>query len=173
MALNKLSARKVETLSKPGWYNDGGGLYLRIPEGRPTKWVYIFKRDTKRREMGLGALADVSLAVGRELAASARQMVKDGLDPIEERKAAVAKAAEEAATAARELEGPAPRCLEPLRTPTSTPTRRDGATPSIGSNGATQSRRTPSRSEEHTSELQSLMRISYAVFCLKKKKHKV
>src|SRR3546814_8338329 len=31
-------------------------------------------------------------------------------------------------------------------------------------------RTTSSRSEEHTSELQSLMRISYAVFCLKKKK---
>src|SRR3546814_56453 len=30
----------------------------------------------------------------------------------------------------------------------------------------------PARSEEHTSELQSLMRISYAVFCLKKKKHR-
>src|SRR3546814_8444156 len=30
----------------------------------------------------------------------------------------------------------------------------------------------PGRSEEHTSELQSLMRISYAVFCLKKKKKK-
>src|SRR3546814_8219849 len=30
--------------------------------------------------------------------------------------------------------------------------------------------RAPLRSEEHTSELQSLMRISYAVFCLKKKK---
>src|SRR3546814_2357488 len=30
----------------------------------------------------------------------------------------------------------------------------------------------PTRSEEHTSELQSLMRISYAVFCLKKKKYK-
>src|SRR3546814_8777986 len=29
----------------------------------------------------------------------------------------------------------------------------------------------PTRSEEHTSELQSLMRISYAVFCLHKKKH--
>src|SRR3546814_9326418 len=29
--------------------------------------------------------------------------------------------------------------------------------------------KTPARSEEHTSELQSLMRISYAVFCLKKK----
>src|SRR3546814_3429060 len=31
--------------------------------------------------------------------------------------------------------------------------------------------RWPWRSEEHTSELQSLMRISYAVFCLKKKKY--
>src|SRR3546814_9112769 len=31
-------------------------------------------------------------------------------------------------------------------------------------------REIPARSEEHTSELQSLMRISYAVFCLKKKK---
>src|SRR3546814_3947139 len=34
------------------------------------------------------------------------------------------------------------------------------------------SSRADRRSEEHTSELQSLMRISYAVFCLKKKKRK-
>src|SRR3546814_7350897 len=33
-------------------------------------------------------------------------------------------------------------------------------------------RESGTRSEEHTSELQSLMRISYAVFCLKKKKRK-
>src|SRR3546814_3841272 len=36
--------------------------------------------------------------------------------------------------------------------------------------GASLERRAIGRSEEHTSELQSLMRISYAVFCLKKKK---
>src|SRR3546814_1654739 len=36
---------------------------------------------------------------------------------------------------------------------------------------ALQRARIRSRSEEHTSELQSLMRISYAVFCLTKKKH--
>src|SRR3546814_7299706 len=35
---------------------------------------------------------------------------------------------------------------------------------------ATEAGRRAGRSEEHTSELQSLMRISYAVFCLKKKK---
>src|SRR3546814_6238440 len=38
--------------------------------------------------------------------------------------------------------------------------------PTLGCGGAS------TRSEEHTSELQSLMRISYAVFCLKKKKKK-
>src|SRR3546814_4867078 len=37
---------------------------------------------------------------------------------------------------------------------------------------AVENRVYPARSEEHTSELQSLMRISYAVFCLKKKKKK-
>src|SRR3546814_2254919 len=39
-----------------------------------------------------------------------------------------------------------------------------------GSLSAHLRRARPERSEEHTSELQSLMRISYAVFCLKKKK---
>src|SRR3546814_4565376 len=37
-------------------------------------------------------------------------------------------------------------------------------------NALRQLNETPSRSEEHTSELQSLMRLSYAVFCLNKKK---
>src|SRR3546814_5856758 len=48
----------------------------------------------------------------------------------------------------------------------STPRRRD--MPAHSLNLPADSRR-PLRSEEHTSELQSLMRISYAVFCLKKK----
>src|SRR3546814_5877146 len=41
-----------------------------------------------------------------------------------------------------------------------------------GVNGEDQPRRHAPRSEEHTSELQSLMRISYAVFCLKKTHNK-
>src|SRR3546814_9550172 len=43
-----------------------------------------------------------------------------------------------------------------------------GADHAVG--GAGEDQRDFGRSEEHTSELQSLMRISYAVFCLKKKK---
>src|SRR3546814_3409450 len=46
------------------------------------------------------------------------------------------------------------------------PGRRAGADQGRGGD------RGRTRSEEHTSELQSLMRISYAVFCLKKKKNK-
>src|SRR3546814_4634887 len=42
--------------------------------------------------------------------------------------------------------------------------------PRRGDVGRTVPLRNTGRSEEHTSELQSLMRISYAVFCLKKKK---
>src|SRR3546814_3110681 len=41
-----------------------------------------------------------------------------------------------------------------------------------GQNGPAMAARQVARSEEHTSELQSLMRISYAVFCLKKKTNK-
>src|SRR3546814_7311335 len=45
-----------------------------------------------------------------------------------------------------------------------------GTEPAMKAETADLSTDAPVRSEEHTSELQSLMRISYAVFCLKKKK---
>src|SRR3546814_7257054 len=45
-----------------------------------------------------------------------------------------------------------------------------GARAAAGRAAAVPGRNRAGRSEEHTSELQSLMRISYAVFCLKKKK---
>src|SRR3546814_6898315 len=48
--------------------------------------------------------------------------------------------------------------------------RAGGAVAAVPDHGERLAR--PVRSEEHTSELQSLMRISYAVFCLKKKKQR-
>src|SRR3546814_6541329 len=54
------------------------------------------------------------------------------------------------------------------------PTRRgtDGWSAGISGGRLKRAASCASRSEEHTSELQSLMRISYAVFCLKKKNKK-
>src|SRR3546814_10683153 len=57
--------------------------------------------------------------------------------------------------------GPRPALTRPLHGPVALLRRRRIRTG-----------RAPARSEEHTSELQSLMRISYAVFCLKKKNNK-
>src|SRR3546814_4390170 len=50
--------------------------------------------------------------------------------------------------------------------------RRRGQPRALGGRGIDGAIGVKTRSEEHTSELQSLMRISYAVFCLKKKTHK-
>src|SRR3546814_7196434 len=58
------------------------------------------------------------------------------------------------------------------RLPVRCPRIHDGRPPGAGAacHAGLRPRRAAVRSEEHTSELQSLMRISYAVFCLKKKK---
>ena len=80
--LHTLSARTVATLTKPGRHSDGGGLYLNITASGARSWVFMWKTDGKRREMGLGSLRDVPLAKARERAAEARQKLADGLDPI-------------------------------------------------------------------------------------------
>src|SRR3546814_7681118 len=64
------------------------------------------------------------------------------------------------------------RMWEPLRdwhSPSASMTKIEASSPV----GCPPRQRTANRSEEHTSELQSLMRISYAVFCLKKKKKNI
>src|SRR3546814_4324539 len=71
-----------------------------------------------------------------------------------------------------------PICKQSARRRLPTGRRAARPPPSPPRSSADAARRTPplpippDRSEEHTSELQSLMRISYAVFCLKKKKKK-
>src|SRR3546814_7045526 len=59
-----------------------------------------------------------------------------------------------------------PRTLTRLR-----PMLLEGASFALGATPHLMIKTVGDRSEEHTSELQSLMRISYAVFCLKKKNH--
>ena len=82
----RLSSRTVATLKTPGLHADGAGLYLTVdPSGR-KRWAYIFRWEGRRREMGLGSVADVGLAEARELAAAARKKVRAGEDPIAERK---------------------------------------------------------------------------------------
>jgi integrase len=81
----KLTARKVET-AKAGKYSDGGGLYLLVADGGSRKWVLRFMKHGRAREMGLGSAREVALAEAREAAANARKLIREGKDPISERK---------------------------------------------------------------------------------------
>jgi integrase len=86
--LNRLSARKVVNATKPGRYVDGGGLHLFVREDGSRQWVFRYAYGGKQRDMGLGALRDVTLAEARQRAAVAREHVRQGRDPKAERDAA-------------------------------------------------------------------------------------
>ncbi len=95
--IGKLSAVAVRGKSAPGLYADGGGLYLQVTEAGAKTWIYRFMLKGRRRDMGLGALHTVSLAEAREEARRCRQLVREGVDPIDSRKEA--RLAARAATA--------------------------------------------------------------------------
>jgi integrase len=95
--INRLTALRVEKQRKPGLYPDGNGVYLQVTlgaDGSPCKsWLFRFRMQGRReRKMGLGAFPDVSLQEARDKASSARKLCKDGVDPVESRKAERAKA---------------------------------------------------------------------------------
>ena len=82
MQTNKLSARAVSTLKDPGRHSDGGGLYLLVKATGAKSWVFMWSRQGRQREMGLGSVLGVSLAVAREKAAEARAELAAGRDPL-------------------------------------------------------------------------------------------
>lgn len=82
LSLNKLTARGVTSITKPGRHGDGGGLYLVVDKSGAKRWVFLYRRDGTLREMGLGGLKSVPLARARELAGQAREKLQAGVDPI-------------------------------------------------------------------------------------------
>lgn len=83
--INRLSSRTVDTKNAHGLHPDGQGLYLRVGKGK--RWVFLFQWQGRRREMGLGPATGSNLAQARRDAAKAREMVREGVDPIAARNA--------------------------------------------------------------------------------------
>ena len=81
-----LSATRVRTVSEPGRYTDGNGLYLVVEESGAKRWVLRTVVRGKRRDIGLGGLAIVSLAAAREEAARMRKIARANGDPLAERR---------------------------------------------------------------------------------------
>ena len=84
--LNRLSARTVATLTKPGRHADGGNLYLVVDKGGAKRWVFLFHLHNHQHEAGLGSLNSVPLAKAREISADFRGYLAAGLNPIIERR---------------------------------------------------------------------------------------
>jgi hypothetical protein len=74
--------------AKPGdKLNDGHGLRLDVDQNGNAGWIFRYTSPitTKERYMGLGSTNDVTLTQAREAAASARVLIRDGKDPIDNR----------------------------------------------------------------------------------------
>ncbi|TBH34709.1 site-specific integrase [Rhizobium leguminosarum] len=127
-ALNKLSAMAVKN-SAPGKHSDGGGLWLHKRDDGAGQWVFRYTIHSRRREMGLGSIQDVSLKDARGAAEKWRGVAAKGLDPISERERErreaekrlhlledVARDAFESRKAELKGDGKAGRWLSPLET---------------------------------------------------------
>jgi len=84
-SIHCLNALTINNTKKPGYYSDGGGLYLQVSQFGTKSWVFRFSLN-KKREMGLGPTHDIPLKKAREMAQECRLLVREGVDPIIQRK---------------------------------------------------------------------------------------
>ncbi len=88
LRIHRLTARRVATITEPGYHPDGGGLYLQVTASGAKSWVLRYRFEGRRPEMGLGPLHVVGLAEARAAADAARKMIVAGHDPLAGRRAA-------------------------------------------------------------------------------------
>ena len=81
-----LSASKVKSLKTRGYHADGGNLYLQVSQYGTKSWVFRFTTGGVTRDMGLGSVDTFSLSEAREEARKCRQLVAQGVNPIEHRR---------------------------------------------------------------------------------------
>ena len=93
-----LSAAFVRSVSAPGKYFDGHGLFLRVEANGAKRWVQRIVIRGKRTEIGLGSASLISLAEARLSALDNRRVARQGGDPLQaKREAAAVLTFEEAA----------------------------------------------------------------------------
>ncbi len=83
----RLSTRAVIAKKTPGYYPDGGGLYLQVSESGSKSWIFRFALNGKERQMGLGPFHTITLADARIAATDCRKLLLRQIDPIDARDA--------------------------------------------------------------------------------------
>ena len=90
-----LTSRMIVSLTKPGRHADGGNLYLKIAKGGSKSWVFLYARDGKQTEIGLGSAqrrkrsraGTVTLDQARRKAAAIHLQLADDKHPLREKRA--------------------------------------------------------------------------------------
>lgn len=85
--LNKLTARTVASITKPGMHGDGNNLWLVVTPSGTKNWVFRYTLDGKAHTMGLGPVSLIGLQEARQKAQNNRRILLDGKDPIASRNA--------------------------------------------------------------------------------------
>ena len=83
---HKLTAKFAESKKQPGYYSDGGNLYLRVAQSSSKSWAFYYKANGKRHELGLGSYPTVTLSEAREKAETLRKQISQGIDPLDEKR---------------------------------------------------------------------------------------
>lgn len=91
----RFTALFVKHIKRPGKYPDGGNLYLKVRKStRKIKtdavtksWLFRYSRFGKDTWLGLGPYADVTLSEARDLATRERKKMRQGIDPLTDKRA--------------------------------------------------------------------------------------
>jgi integrase len=86
MVMGRLTPLQIRNLKEPGRYNDGDGLFLELTGPNKGNWQLRATVNGRRRDIGLGSLALVSLKEARDAAFELRRDIQRGIDPVAERK---------------------------------------------------------------------------------------
>jgi integrase len=87
---DELTSMEVRRFTEQGFYRVGGvrGLYLKVAKGGSRSWILRATVGVKRKDIGLGGFPDVTLQGARDKARELKELIKQGIDPVQRRKSA-------------------------------------------------------------------------------------
>jgi len=101
MAESKLTDAAIKRLpvtDKDVRHSDGGGLFLLVRPNGVKRWVFRSRKGGKEVMLGFGNYPEVELAEARRRALDARNLLRDGVDPVEHKRSEAARKEAESIT---------------------------------------------------------------------------
>ena len=95
--MERLTVTKAKAITEPGMYRADPTLYMHVSSGGAKSWIQRIAVNGRRRDIGLGSFALVTLAEARDKAFANRRLVQGGRDPLADKRRTKAPTFSEAA----------------------------------------------------------------------------